>query len=115
MNAVKVSLDYKKYNSKPSGGEIGRISKEIYKKTCEISLDELADLVGNDGCTFAPAVFANARTIAEVKEIQLLCLDFDNKEKNISIDRVLEPSDCLCIRNLQLAGMQQVSCRLQIL
>ena len=95
MNAVKVSLDYKKYNSKPSGGEIGRISKEIYKKTCEISLDELADLVGNDGCTFAPAVFANARTIAEVKEIQLLCLDFDNKEKNISIDRVLERSDKL--------------------
>ena len=93
---IKVCLDYKKYTSKPSFKDIGKINNRISEKMTEITIEELANCVGNKGQTFTPAIFDGARNINNVKEIQLIALDFDNKEdKIVSFRDVVERSERL--------------------
>lgn len=95
MKSVKVSLDMTEYKQKPKGKEIANISNNIFKQEKDISLKDLADYVGERGCTFCPAVFGNSRTASEVKQIQLLALDFDNKDNSVSFDEASDRSDRL--------------------
>lgn len=100
MEKVKVSLDTVQYSSKPVKTQAPIISKRIYKSGSELPLDVLADYVGNKGCTFAPAIFDGGRKAFNVVQLQLLCLDFDNDEKDknkekITFDEALERSDRL--------------------
>lgn len=71
------------------------MNNRIYKEERSISLADLAYKVGSEGCSFAPAAFGNSRKASEVKQIQLLCLDFDNSDKIISLDEALDRSDRL--------------------
>ncbi|MGN1318665.1 MAG: DEAD/DEAH box helicase family protein [Lachnospirales bacterium] len=95
MDTLKVSLDSTQYQTKPTKDQVVYINNKICKCGTELPLDTLADYVGNKGCTFAPAIFNGRRKASEVKEIQLLCLDFDNKEKVITFDEALNRSDRL--------------------
>ena len=94
-NIVKVSLDTISYQNKPNDYEIKLINNRLINNKAEISIERLADLVGNKGHTFAPAIFGKKRTADEVLEIQLLCLDFDNKDKKISINEAIARSESL--------------------
>lgn len=83
MNEIKVSLIEKAYFAKPSGAEIGKLSKELpyCSKLLELSdLKIFADNVGNKGYTFSPATFTcGIRKKEYFEQQQLIALDFDSK------------------------------------
>ncbi len=76
MKKYEVSFNNKRYNSKPSGAEIGKISNGLY--TNSIDFKELAYEVGENGCTFSPAVYNGRRRKENYIGQQLIGLDFDN-------------------------------------
>ena len=98
MLQIKICLDKTGYSCKPRTEEVSKISKRIYKLTQCNDISTLADLIGNKGHTFTPAVFDGvARKAENVTEIQLLCLDFDNdiskgKKMTISFEEATERS-----------------------
>lgn len=76
MKKYEVSFNNKRYNSKPSGNEIGKIHNGLYTKS--IDFKELAHEVGEYGCTFSPAVYNGKRRKQNYIGQQLIGLDFDN-------------------------------------
>lgn len=74
---VKVSLDNKPYEKKPSGWEIPQIKKRTAGYWQEIELEELADLNGNKGYAVIPAHLAGGMKTDNCVAMQLLVLDFD--------------------------------------
>lgn len=76
MKKYEVSFNNKRYNSKPTGAEIGKISNNLYTKC--INYKELAYEVGEYGCTFSPAIYDGKRKKENYIEQQLIGLDFDN-------------------------------------
>lgn len=76
MKKYEVSFSNKRYNSKPSGNEIGKISNNLYTRC--INYKELAYEVGERGCTFSPAVYDGKRRKENYIGQQLIGLDFDN-------------------------------------
>ena len=93
---IKLCLYDKIYNKKPTDKEAGKISKRIHRNCRELELEEFANIAGNSLCAFTPAVFNGERRTENVKEIQLLCLDFDNDgDKKISFDEVRRRSEIL--------------------
>lgn len=76
MKKYEVSLSKKRYNSKPIGDEIGKISNNLY--TYSISYTKLAHEVGEHGCTFSPAIYDSKRRKENYIGQQLIGLDFDN-------------------------------------
>lgn len=76
MKKYEVSFNNKRYNSKPSGAEIGKISNGLYTRSMDFR--ELAYEVGEHGCTFSPAVYDGRRRKENYIGQQLIGLDFDN-------------------------------------
>lgn len=76
MKKYEISFNNKRYKSKPSGAEIGKISNRLYTKS--IDFRELAHKVGACGCTFSPAVYDGKRRKENFIGHQLIGLDFDN-------------------------------------
>lgn len=82
MNEIKISLDKKRYDSKPVSVEAARINNRI-GKSVEIldSSDKVCSFikeVGQNGCTFSPATFSNgSKKIDNFEQMQILVLDFD--------------------------------------
>lgn len=75
---VKASIDAAGYSGKPVHGEIVKINRRIAKCSSELEVQEIADLVGNKGHTFCPAVFSEGKRKKEhFLQMQLLGLDFD--------------------------------------
>ena len=75
----RISFYGKKYNIKPVANEIAAISNELSE--IELSYTDIANAVGECGCTFSPAVFNGKRNKENFKEQQLIALDFDNGAK----------------------------------
>lgn len=82
MHEIKVSLDRKEYQLKPTGNDAAKINSRI--GNCITKLGNPADVkrfmedVGQRGCTFAPATFRNgAKKTDDFEQMQLLVLDFD--------------------------------------
>ena len=75
----RISFYGKKYNKKPVANEIAAISNELSE--IELSYTDIANAVGECGCTFSPAVFNGKRNKENFKEQQLIALDFDNGAK----------------------------------
>lgn len=93
---IKLCLYDKIYDKKPTDKEAGAISKRIHRNCRELELEEFANIAGNSLCAFTPAVFNGERNAENVREIQLLCLDFDNDgDKKISFDEVRRRSEIL--------------------
>ncbi|MDE7432421.1 MAG: DEAD/DEAH box helicase family protein [Lachnospiraceae bacterium] len=82
MNEIKISLDNKRYDSKPVSSEAARINKRI-GKGMEIldSSDKVCSFVkevGQNGRTFSPATFLNgSKKIDNFEQMQMFVLDFD--------------------------------------
>lgn len=76
MKKYEISFNNKRYNSKPSGNEIGKISNGLYTKS--IDFKKLAYEVGERGCTFSPAIYDGKRRKENYIGQQLIGLDFDN-------------------------------------
>ncbi len=72
----KITINTKKYIHKPEKDEIREINNNLTET--ELPYKELAVLVGEQGCTFAPAVFNGRRKQDNFREQQLIALDFDN-------------------------------------
>ena len=58
---VKVSIDGAGYSRKPVQGEIVKINQRIANNSRELDVKEIADMVGNKGHTFCPAVFSKGK------------------------------------------------------
>ena len=81
MNSVRVNLDIKSYTSKPTGFEIGVISKRIVEHPVEIDIKAFANEIVK-GKTFTPASFKSKdgkqrRSNENWESQQILALDFD--------------------------------------
>lgn len=76
---VKICLDKESFVNKPKKESVGKISKRIAGEACCISEEYLVGKIGEEGCTFCPAVFRyNSRKKDDFQEMQLFVLDFDN-------------------------------------
>ena len=83
---MKILLDTIQYTKKPSGQDIGMISRRITNTIYSTkNIYKIADLIGNKGHTWCPAIFNEKRSKDTFKEIQLVALDFDG---GISFDEV---------------------------
>lgn len=75
---ISVNMDTIGYDSKPFPSDMPSIINRLMKNKVEIGIDEFAQLVGNYGYAFSPAVFDNIqRCIEAFKQIQIFALDFD--------------------------------------
>lgn len=76
---VSICLDKKGFiNKDEAKKEIASISKQIAEEKCTLELESAADLIGNKGHTFCPAIFFEGRRRSEYfKEMQLFPVDFD--------------------------------------
>lgn len=81
----------KKYKSKPSGIEIACSKKKAINNYDKYSIDEIAKGVGEEGCSFIPALLVGGMKKENFKSIQLFALDFDDAEK-CSFRSVMERS-----------------------
>ena len=88
MKKYEVSFNKKRYNSKPTGVEIGKINNGLYTKS--IDFKELAYEVGKHGCTFSPAVYNGKRRKENYIGQQLIGLDFDNGVTFVEIKDLAE-------------------------
>lgn len=82
MDAIKVSLDRKRYYSKPTDDEAAKINNRIGNSVEVLndsaSMFEFVKKVGQYGYTFSPATFLNgSKEIDEFEQMQMLVLDFD--------------------------------------
>ena len=85
---VKASIDAAGYSGKPVHGEIVKINRRIAKCSRELEVQEIADLVGNKGHTFCPAVFSEGKRKKDhFLQMQLFGLDFDT---GVSFDKIKE-------------------------
>ena len=83
---MKILLDTIQYTKKPSGKDIGMISRRITNNIYSTkNIYKIADLIGNRGHTWCPAIFNEKRSKDTFREIQLVALDFDG---GISFDEV---------------------------
>lgn len=75
---IRLCLDNTPFNSKPNDIITAFISKKIAGNELTININELAEIVGNRGCTFTPVTFHNQkRTNHNFKSQQIFALDFD--------------------------------------
>lgn len=88
MKEYDVSFNKTRFKSKPSGNEIGKISNQLY--TRRMDYKELAQEVGECGCTFSPAVYNGKRKKENYIGQQLIALDFDS---GISFSEIKNKAD----------------------
>lgn len=99
MNEIKISLDDERFQLKPTGEKIPRISKRIGRHVQKLNCEDMKDFVlkiGRDGCTFCPSTFKNGiRNKENFEQQQLLALDFDNKnsDNKISFEQIKDRAD----------------------
>ncbi len=99
MDKIRISLDDKKFKTKPSGDEARHISNRIAGSVKVLDLKDLrkaAFSIGQDGCTFCPAIFKNGkRNKDNFEQQQLIALDFDNKgsERKLLFEEIKERAD----------------------
>lgn len=97
---IKVSLDNKRYTSKPDDSEVAKISFRIAKSpeciTNEVDMHRFAEAVGKNGYSWCPATFQNGkRDTSNYVQMQLFVLDFDNDKptKMISWEQIFERAE----------------------
>lgn len=75
---IQIHLDSKGYDKKPSGKELGTISRRITKNVSEISIREFAEAVGRNGQAFTRAIFhSGERKNSCFQSQQLFAIDVD--------------------------------------
>lgn len=76
---ISINMDTIGYDSKPFPSDIPSIINRLMENKVEIGIDEFAQLVGNYGYAFSPAVFDDMRRSWEgFDQIQVFSLDFDS-------------------------------------
>lgn len=82
-----VQIDDAAFKSKPEKADIIKINQRILQKEYELSVGELADLVGNKGHTFLPAHLNQKRNANSFQFQKIFALDFDD---GISLPEFME-------------------------
>ena len=75
---IKLSLHNIGFKQKPDRKMIIKITNQIAQCEAVYDIETVADLVGNEGHTFSPAVFRGKRKADCFQEMQLFALDFDD-------------------------------------
>lgn len=86
---INLYVDTESFNQKPNVDEIKKISTRILNNKCSITVEELADNVGNLGKTVVLADYINGVKLTSKSVIygqQVLMLDFDSKKEYFSIE-----------------------------
>ncbi len=97
---LEVHYDKTGYMTKPTKNEISIINSRIIKNRKKLSIDVLADLVGNKGKAFTAALFNGKRKEEYFTGQQLYVLDFDNDRSEAEclkyhMEYILTPEACL--------------------
>lgn len=71
-----IGLDTCGYTEKPQKAEIAGISIRVAQNIQERELEELADLIGNQGYTFLPALMNGGQEKGEFPVYALVCIGF---------------------------------------
>lgn len=79
---IKVHIHKKGFTEKPQGREIAIISNEVTEAVSEVTPQELAEMVGQEGHTAVLATMKGKRNKFNMKQQQVLMLDFDNTDEN---------------------------------
>lgn len=79
MCRLKVQIDKEALKEKPKKGHAIKISDRIPEFTWNVSIEELADYVGNKGHTFLPAKIDGIRDAEHFVCQKIFALDFDKK------------------------------------
>lgn len=86
MIKLKVQIDKEPLKTKPTKKHTIKISDRIPKFMWEVSIEELADIVGNRGHTFLPATLNGIRKVEHYVSQKIFALDFD---KIITLDEFM--------------------------
>ena len=84
---VRVHIDTKAFENKPSKDEIRQINTRIVENIDEVTLEELATYVGKKGHTFMPAIMSGNRKIENFCNQQVFALDFDG---GMNVEKFME-------------------------
>ena len=79
---MKLHIHKKSYKHKPQGKMVGIISNEVTEEVVEVTPQELAQIVGEEGHTAVLATMKGKRNKFNMEQQQVLMLDFDNKDDN---------------------------------
>lgn len=93
----KIGLGFCGYTQKPQKKEIAQISREVTQNYQEKEMEELAQLIGNEGYSFIPAFMKGERKQQNFQSMQWFVLDMDGGAGFQEISR------CSAENNLQIA------------
>ena len=93
----KIGLGFCGYTQKPQKKEIAQISREVTQNYQEKEMEELAQLIGNEGYSFIPAFMKGERKQQNFQSMQWFVLDIDGGAGFQEISR------CSAENNLQIA------------
>lgn len=74
---IKIQLSNQCFRRKPDKSEAASISREFTGEETEITIDEFANKVGNEGRSFVPAILKPNRRRENFKYQKMFVLDFD--------------------------------------
>lgn len=90
MRKFKVQVDYESLIKKPEKEQTIYISRRITENELEVTIEELADIVGNKGHTFLPAYLDSVRNSTNFVYQKIFALDFDG---TISVEEFLDRAE----------------------
>ena len=103
---IKILLDSKKYDTKPSKQDAARLTKSLLKTEVEISPQDAAIAIGENGQSFCPALMLDsnkARSRSNWASQMVFSLDFDNSGRDL-----IKPEEALAI--YQKAQLSPFAC-----
>lgn len=81
------------FKKKPTKEEIGKLKKNALNNIVDMSIEEIANEIGNNGRAFYPTFMQGGMKRDNFESMQLFALDFDNKDENITFDEILRIAD----------------------
>jgi hypothetical protein len=86
-SSFQVMLDQTKFKVKPTKKQSAIISNRLVTAATTIEIEDLAKMVGDEGCSFIAGVLdGSGRSAVNWVEQQIFCLDFDNKILKITLE-----------------------------
>ncbi|MDD7757845.1 MAG: phage/plasmid primase, P4 family [Aerococcus suis] len=83
MKTYALLVDSEKYSEKPKAPQTAAISSRIVNHEVQVTPQELAQMVGEDGQTMVLATMRGKRKKANMKQQEVIALDFDNTETRL--------------------------------
>lgn len=90
---MRIQISNIELKYKPQGFEIGKIKRDTLESVQDITIDTLADQIGNHGRSFYPAYLQGGLKRENFVYMELFALDFDNKKGDIRFEDIKSKAD----------------------